>query len=316
VVPALFLGTAVAITALVFIPLRRVRVEMDIASSAITFRTSDTVQLTGLSALTLLQAMSFAPTELEDPVTLRRLELTPPLELRPRETGSLTLSSVTIPAGTRVSIQRTADEGTWRLQIENAAAAIAATLAHTVGVSTEGIHGESIEFGRGAPLVFRAAPSDSRLQLDVTPANATSFLVRHNIGVTEVAFDEEIEESSSVNVGIIRGRASSVITGTIFNESLSGREHELRSRSTVEMTLDQGQVHELRLEPGVVHVNMSATARELKTGTPGALQTLRPSYLEWLAEHHGLKVAWGAAAWLFALALGGLKWWNAPEVHE
>ncbi len=306
----LLIATAVVITCLVFIPLPLIQVEMDLVCSAVTFRTEGAVQLTGLSSLKLLQGVAFAPAQVEEPVNLRTLELTAPMELRPKDQGSLTLSSITIPARTVVSIEKTADEGTWRLQIGSPRAKIAATLAGSVEVSAPGSAPETINFGHGAKVALDAAPSTSMLEIHVTPGNAESFLVRRTIRLTEVSFEEVIEEPTPENVGVIRGRASSVLEGRIFNESLGGQQSSLRNREQVDVSVIDGQIRELRLDKAALHVNLSASAREVTIGNGGGSRSLRPSYLEWLAEYHTLQLAWGSAAWLFALVLGGVKWWQ------
>jgi hypothetical protein len=271
--------------------------------------TASALQLTGLTSLKILQAIEFAPTLFEDSIDMR-----PTLDLRPREKGSLTLSSITIPPGSEVSIQKMADEGTWRLGIKSAEAVVSLTLANGVDVSMAGQRTEA-EFGRGRPLTLKAAIDSGRLELDITPANPASFLMRHNVPVTQVTFEESLDEAAPENVGLTRGRTSSVISGVIFNQSLGDRKYTLRPRETVETVIERGQVREVRLESDGVHLNLSASVRHLQVGAPGALQTLNPSYLEWLAEHHALKLAWGSAAWLFALMAGGIKWWQTEEVR-
>ena len=314
-VRGLFVATAVLITALIFIPLRMIQVEMEVACSAVTFETRDAVRLTGLSSLKVLQAGGFEPTELEDPSTLKTVQLRPLLEFRPRDEGSVTLSPVGIPPNARVSIRRGADANAWRLEIESASAAIATTLARAVSVSIEGEPSLTIDFGRGLRVPLKAAGAKSPLELDFTPVDAASVLERRNIRIRKIAFDELFEEATPENVGLVHGRASSIIKGTIFNESLGGRQSALRNRETVEVDVAEGVVRELRLEADGVHLNLSASVRELKTGTAGALQTLRPSYLEWMAEHHALKLAWASAAWIFGLMAGGVRWWRASDVH-
>ena len=307
---ALVIATAGVITCLVFIPLPLIQVEMDLVCSAVTFRTQGAVQLTGLSSLKLLQGVAFAPAQVEEPVNLRTLELRAPMELRPKDEGSLTLSSITIPARTVVSIEKTADEGTWRLQIASPDAKVAATLAGSVDVSSPGSASQTIDFGHGAKVALDASPPTSMLEIHVTPGDAESFLVRRTIPLTEVSFEETIEEPTPENVGVIRGRASSVLEGKIFNESLGGQQSSLRNREQVSVSVVDGQIRELRLDKAALHVNLSASAREVRIGSSGGSRSLRPSYLEWLAEYHTLQLAWGSAAWLFALVLGGVKWWQ------
>ena len=314
-VRALFLIAVVVITALIFMPLGVVQAEMDVVCSAVTFQVRDTVRLTALSSLKLLQVIGFEPIDLEDPATLQKIPMRPRLEVRPREGGSLTLSPVVVPAGARVSIRKGADANEWHLEVDGAPAKIAATVAHAVTISVEGEAPVTIDFGRGSPVALGAAGANAPLELDLTPADAASVLERRNVRITAIAFDEPFEEATSDTGGIVRGHASSIIKGTIFNESLGGRQTSLRNREIVEVDVAEGVVRELRLEPDGVHLNLSASVRELKTGTAGALQTLRPSYLEWLAEYHALKLAWAAGAWIFGLMATGVRWWRASDVH-
>ena len=279
--------------------------------SSLTFRPISAVQLTGLSRLTLLQAGAFAPLEISDAVSERVVPLHPPLELRPTADGSLTLSSITIPANALVSIRGTDDPGTWHLTIEHGSAAVTATAAGVLDVLAGGSVAQTVAFGRGGPVQLRAGDGpEARLDLHVTPQRVDSLLAGRLIPVSAVTFDEAVQDSTPGAFGVMRGRTSSVLEGSVFNVSLAGRESRLRPRDTLEMDLTSAEVRELRPEPNGLRVSVSGLARNLRLGRAGGLQTLRPSYLEWVAEHHALQLAWGAAAWLFALFLGGVKWWQ------
>ena len=314
VIPLLFLGTAAVMTALVVMRLPAIRVDADILASGVTMRVASPIQLTSLSPLSLMQATQFRTTEVEDPSSGAVFTLEPPLELRPLDTGSLTLSSISIPDNALLSIQTTSDAGTWRVSIEHDAAAISATAAGRVDVSTGG-NQQSIGFGRGHPMTLSAAMSpSSRIEALLTPQRVESLLAARRIPVREVKFEETVQEALSGPYGVAQGRGSSILQGSIFNVALGGREVALRPRDVVDLDLATGDVRELRLETEGVRVSLSAEARELRIGRFGGLQTLRPSYLEWLAEHHALKLAWGAAAWLFALFLGGIRWWQASDI--
>jgi len=314
ILPRLMALTAACITALVFLRLPAVRVDLDVLCSGLRFRTPSPIQLTGLSRLTLLQANESAPVQVEAPATLAAFSVTPPLELRPTDEGALTLSSVSIPADALVSILKTTDAGTWRLDIEHKDASVAATVSGSVVVAGEGST-RTMAFGRGSRIDLRANTGNvPHLGLFVTPQRADAMLATTVIPIDNVAFEEPVQEALSADSGIVRGEASSVLSGSVFNVSLGGKELALRKRDSVEITLDTGQLRELRLEPDGLRVSLTAVATELRVGRAGGLQTLRPSYLEWLAQRHGLQLAWGAAAWAFGLLLGGAKWWQESNV--
>ena len=310
VIPVLFAVTAVCMTALVFFRLPSIRIDADLLCSALTMRVASPIQLTGLSRLSLLQATEFRPADVEDPITLEPIQFHPPIELRPTGKGSLTLSSIGIPEGALLSIEATSDPGTWRIAIDHDAAAIAATLAGDVDVSTGGTT-RVMAFGRGSLVELHAGKSPSaRIDVQVSPQQVDSLLAGRRIPISQLLFEEAIQEATTGPFGIVQGRGSSVLEGSIFNVALGGRETRLRLRDALDMDLESGDVREFRLEPRGVRVAFSGVAREVRVGRFGGLQTLRPSYVEWLAEHHALKLAWGGAAWLFALFLGGVKWWQ------
>jgi hypothetical protein len=310
IVPRLMAFTAVGITVLVFLRLPSVRIDLDVLCSGLRFRTPSPIQLTGLSRLTLLQANEAAQVHIEDPATLQAISVTPPLELRPGADGALTLSSISIPANAFVSLLKTNDAGTWRLDIEHEEASVAATASGAVLLAGEGST-RTLAFGRGSRIELRANTGNvPHLGLFVTPERADSMLAATVIPIDSVAFEEPVQEALSAGPGIVRGDASSILSGSVFNVSLGGKELALRKRDSVDMRISSGQLRELRLEPDGLRVSLTAVASELRVGRAGGLQTLRPSYLEWLAQRHGLQLAWGAAAWAFGLLLGGAKWWQ------
>jgi hypothetical protein len=310
-VPVLFLLTALSITGLVFARLPSIGVDADLLCSAVTFRTSSPVQLTGLTRLTLLQAQEFAPVELEDAATGDLFAVRAPLELRPESAGTLTLSSVAIPADALVSLERGGDAATWRLSIEDDRAVVGATAAGAVHVSSGGAVDRTVAFGRGGVVELRAgASTPRRVDLHVTPEQTESLLAGRLIPITEIGFETAVQDAAPGTHGVLRGRASSVLEGSVFNVSLAGRESKLRNRDTLELDVTNATVRELRLEPEGIRVSVAGEAKDVRLGHVDRLQTLRPSYLEWLAEHHALQLAWGAAAWLFALFLGGVRWWH------
>ena len=309
-VPVVIAVTALCITASIFIPVQSIRVDLDLLCSGLRFRTPSPIELTGVSAMSLLEARELAPISLEDPETLARTQVDAPIELRPDDGGSLTLSSVIIPAGASVALLASDNPGTWRLEIEHRDAVIAATatgLVHVAGSQFE----RGVEFGRGTPIHLRPTLTDvPRLGLLLTPEQTASALTTSVIPVAAIAFEEPIQSASRGVAGVVRGDTSSVLDGALFNVSLGGQETALKKRDVVQMSLISGYMRELRLEPTGVRVSVSAEASELLVGRAGGVQSLRPSLLEWLAERHGLQLAWTSAVWISGLMLGGLRWWQ------
>ena len=312
-IPLLVAATALCISVLVFVPLRSIRVDLDVLCSGVRFRTASPIELAGVSAMSLLEANELAPVTVEDPATLETWQVDAPIELRPGEGGSLTVSSVVIPAGGAVALLATADPRTWRLEIEHGEAAVDATVRGPVQVAGSGFD-RQIAFGRGSEIRLRATRAEPRrLGLFLSPDDAETLLTPGVIPVAHIAFEESVQHGSPGVAGIVRGDTSSVIEGTVVNVSLGGRELPLRKRDAVQIALARGYVRELRIERAGIRLSLTADATELLVGRAGGLQSLRPSHLEWLAQRHTLQLAWGSAIWIFGLLLGGVRWWHGTN---
>jgi hypothetical protein len=312
-VPIVMAVTGLCITALIFIPMQSIRIDLDLLCSGLRFRTPSPIELTGVSAISLLEAKELAPISLEDPETLASTQVEPPIELRPDAGGSLTLSSLIIPAGASVGLLASDNAGTWRLEIEHRDAVIGATATGRVHVAGSRF-ARGVEFGRGTPIQLRPTLTDlPRLGLFLTPAQTASVLTSSVIPVAGISFEQPIQSASQGVAGVVRADTSSVLDGTLFNVSLGGHEMALKKRDVVRMSVISGYLRELRLEPTGVRVSLSAEASELLVGRAGGVRSLRPSLLEWLAQRHGLQLAWTSGVWIFGLLLGGLRWWQGAR---
>ena len=317
-IPVLAAVTAVIVTLSVFLRVPSIAVELEVNGTAASFRTVRDVQLTDGGRLTALSVSAFAPTEIEEPLDLRVFALVPPMDVRPGEAGSITLAPLNIPAGSRVTIQQ-AGIGKWQLDIEPSDKKFtgAATLAGPILMSAGSLPEQQIDFSRGARVELRAAdpppPARARLLLLVSPQEIGSFFADAQIEIDQLSFDQE--EVINDEWGVGRSRRSSVLGGEVINQSASGRKTALRQRTTVRLDVIGGQLSELRLDPTALHVVATLSARDVSVGTPVAMSTLRPSWLEWLAHHHTLQLVWGSAAWLLALLIGGVRWWRKPDIE-
>ena len=173
--------------------------------------------------------------------------------------------------GSRVSVQKMSDENTWRLGIESTEALATLTLVNAVDVAVPGQLIEA-EFGRGRPMTLKSRTETGRLEFAILPSDPASFLVRNNIRVTEVGFEEPLDEASPDNIGVTRGRISSVIKGKrSADQSLGGRQVTLRTREMVELDGVESACwarDRFQLADGL-HLNVSSSARRLRVGPVG-----------------------------------------------
>jgi hypothetical protein len=230
----------------------------------------------------------------------------------------LTLSPIALPAGAQVTIQTAGDE-TWQIDISHLGLQdrISANLSGPIAVSAAGMNQE-VDFSRGVRLELRPSaaspPETPRLGLDVRPQSTGAFFSERPINIDKLSFEESGYEAMG-DFGAARYDASSVLAGSVLNQSLGGRKTTLRPRARIDLNVVGGQITGLRLDRAALHLTAVVRAREVMVGFSDALTTLRPSWLEWLAQQHTLQLVWGGAAWLLALLMGGMRWWRKPDIE-
>jgi hypothetical protein len=317
VIPVVLVLTGIIVTLAVFLQVRTIAADVDIKSTAVTFRSVAPVVLTAATPLHRLVANAFAPTEIEEPLDLRRFAVVPPVELRPAANGVLMLTPISIPAGATVSIQKAGNE-TWQIDISQLGPedSMAVNLAGPVAVST-GTLSQQIDFSRGVRLEL--SPSDAtssrlgRLGFSAGVPGTEAVFSQRPITIDRLAFEESGYEAVGRS-GPARYSASAVLAGTVINQSVGAREMTLRPRTRIDWEVVSGQINGLRIEAGALHVAAAVTARDAAVGFRDEMSSLHPSWLEWIAEHHTLKFVWGSAAWVLAVLIGGIKWWRKADI--
>jgi hypothetical protein len=225
----------------------------------------------------------------------------------------VSLGSIVVPASSSVSLFASANTGTWRLEIEHRKASFDAKVRGRVQVAGNGFD-RRIAFGRGSLIQLRATEaSPHRLGVFLTPEPIATSLISGVIPLTTIVFEEPVQSGSPGGAGIIRGDTSSILEGTIINADLGGRQLALNKRDALQLGIVRGYIRELRIEQAGIRLSLTADASEVSVGRAGVLQSLRPSWLEWIAEGQTLKLAWISAAWLFALLTGVVTWWRPRD---
>jgi hypothetical protein len=105
-------------------------------------------------------------------------------------------------------------------------------------------------------------------------------------------------------------RVSTILSGTLFLESLDGEKRQLRPGEELEFWESSGEIRMLRLEDNQIAVRYHGRVRGMTTGSGEGLHSLMPTYLEWMRARHGLSLFWGATLYLSGLIAGVLRWWG------
>jgi len=91
---------------------------------------------------------------------------------------------------------------------------------------------------------------------------------------------------------------STILSGTLFLESLDGEKRQLRPGEELEFWESSGEIRMLRLEDNQIAVRYHGRVRGMTTGSGEGLHSLMPTYLEWMRARHGLSLFWGATLYL------------------
>ena len=76
------------------------------------------------------------------------------------------------------------------------------------------------------------------------------------------------------------------------------------------LELSEGQVRALSLAGDHISLSFRGAVTSLTTGEGSDRRSLMPTYLEWLSAQHDLSLFWGAAMYVFGLALAIMRWWR------
>jgi hypothetical protein len=105
-------------------------------------------------------------------------------------------------------------------------------------------------------------------------------------------------------------RLSTILSGTLFFESLNGEERHLHGGEELQFERSTGELRTLELEADRIAWKFHGRVRGMTTGTGEGRRSLMPTCLEWLRARHGLTLLWGTSVYVFALIAGALRWWG------
>jgi hypothetical protein len=121
-----------------------------------------------------------------------------------------------------------------------------------------------------------------------------------------------IDEYTTSHQTLVR-RLSTVMSGTLYFESLNGREHRLRPAEMLHFEDAYGEIRTLRSHDDHFTLKFHGYVRGMRSGSSESGRSLMPTYLEWLKARHGLSLFWGTTLYLFGMIVGVLRWWGVKS---
>jgi hypothetical protein len=131
-------------------------------------------------------------------------------------------------------------------------------------------------------------------------------------GLVLVGVDVHREALSDAPGAGVRARTSTLVEGSIHNASMGGQPIRLREHEQVVWTGLRGTLRSAELKRGLLHLNISGHVSDVTVTTGGVRRSLLPSWLEYLASQHGVKLFWAGLVWIGGLVIGGARLWSKP----
>jgi hypothetical protein len=226
--------------------------------------------------------------------------------------GTIDFAELIVPARTRITIQMTDTPRHFRLTLDVPRGADLELQVSLQGPVRLGLAGEptaSVDFA--TPKALLLEPGAERVELDWTlpavPATPfTADLAAVQLGLMRV------ESLADPRRTVVR-HASTILAGTVYFQSLNGRELALRAGEQIEFAQSRGALRALELRADGIALRFAGEVRGMTDGSASVRWSLMPTWLDWLRERQGLSLLWGTALYLLGLVTTLLRWWRGEE---
>lgn len=319
---ALLLSLAIA-SSLMFVHLREAEVDLEVAASEVGFTLADhkqvlapglnlsEVKASGIHKVTFsnLPKAGAGSAPLAEDLDADRVMLS---NLGKDAGSTITLSSVPLPAGTRVRLRANRSPGSYRLSLkvpQGTPFSIPITCMGQVQIALPGARPQDYSYAGPGAVVLE--PAADEIDLDLTVPDKSTVELSPQLRVSDIAFVhvDQFQDADQIMVRYI----SSINSGALYLESLNGEKISLRSGEGLRFEASDGEMRKLTLETGGLSAQYQGRVRGMTTGSGETRINLMPPLLEWLRARHGLSLLWGTTLYLSGLVGAGLRWLKVFE---
>ena len=267
--PALFLTTLIILSILLFGHVSETEIELDVTASDVSFAVPDQQVLTTLMQLTRLgidgldEGFEFQGHRKKDSHTVKSADnkretlhvlITP----EKKETGSVSLSSVIVPVGTRVRIYPTEIANQYGLSLMGSSVDLRAEIFGRIQMSFSDHTSMTYNFASPKAVVMTSDSQEVRLVFSVANdsigAGFSSQLAANELRLFQI--DEFVDQKNT----IVR-KVSTIHSGTLILEELKGKEIQLRPREQISFKQSVGEIRTIRLNDNRVELKYYGRVR-------------------------------------------------------
>lgn len=304
--PALALaGTLGMVSVLLFMHVGETEIELEVASTDLTFALEKEQAATGTLDLAALGVAGAQAVELPVPEAGSRAVSLARASQGGRQ-GSVTLAPLVLAAGAKVTIARSDVSNQYELLAHAPGLAVEAAVNGPVRVALSGKSARDQDFPSPKPVIWRGGSEETSLNLTF-PAMPQPLLAPQ-LPVRELSYFR-IDQFLAPDRTLVK-RRSTILSGSLFFESLNGEERRLRGGEELQFAQSSGEIRTLELTADHIGLKFHGRVRGMTTGSGEGRRSLMPTYLEWLRARHGLTLLWATSLYVFGLIAGALRWWG------
>jgi len=222
--------------------------------------------------------------------------------------GTITLNPLNLPAGVELGIDAEHSPDQYRLVLRDAATILRATMQGAVRIDIPGAGQRMLNFAIPRPLLLETDPQE--VTLDLRRAARSSAVFAPQLAIEKLTLSR-IDEFQGPD-GATPQTVSTILSGTIYLESLNGERRVLRPRELLRFDDIRGVIRTLEMRDGGLLLAFRGKVRGMRTGWGDNPVDLMPTWLEWLKARHGLSLLWGTTLYLFGLGAAIVRWWRSP----
>jgi len=311
-IAALLATTLLVVSVLLFARVSETAIELEVKASEVAlglpvqqvlFEGLDVTHLgaAGLSAIDLSDLADSPDARSSEESGDQRIEIAAVEDGKGR--GSVFLTEIAPPAATEIGLRRGDAPGQYRLRL-------ATTSRMGLSVSLRGpveIRGQRADFPRPRSVELEVGAGAVDLDLTFRDVKRTRIVPQIRIDkLSLIHVSDRSRDLSSVRA------LSTILSGTLYFESLNGVSRGLRAGEILRLEEPRGEIRSLRLDDDVVVLDFQGRVRGISGGADDNRQNLMPTWLDWLRAQHGLSLLWGTTFYLFGLALAALRWFKVP----
>ena len=220
--------------------------------------------------------------------------------------GTVALAPLVLPAGARVALRTAESPREYVLSYQAPGRELRADVEGAVSVVIAGSPPRPLEFASPKPIELRSGSGD--VDLALTFPSVPQTLLAPQLSVRALSFSR-VDQFAESGRSLVR-RVSTILSGTLFLESLDGEKRQIRTGEELQFEESNGEIRTVRLEDSQISVRYHGRVRGMTTGSGEGHRSLMPTYLEWMRARHGLTLFWGSTLYLSGLIAGVLRWWG------